>query len=57
MTGLMKSTATYIISISARTLVVTTSAKITAFAGTGSYQGIPFVITGSLSAAGKGTFK
>ena len=57
MTGLMKSTVTYAISSSTKTLGVTTSAKIAAFAGTGSYEGTHFVITGSLSAAGKGTFK
>lgn len=54
--GLMKDTVTYTI-VNRSTLVVTTSGKMASFAGTGTSQGIPFLITGSLNAAATRTFR
>jgi hypothetical protein len=54
--GLMKDTVTYTI-VNRSTLVVTTSGRIASFAGTGTNRGTPFLITGSLTAAGRRTFR
>jgi hypothetical protein len=53
--GLMKRTVTYTIH-NRSSLIVNTSAKLTGGIGTGTNQGTPFLITGSMNAAGKRTF-
>ena len=54
MVGTMKRTVTYTFP-SYTTLFVATSATM-AFSGTGSYQGTPFIVTGTLNAAGARLF-
>lgn len=56
MVGLMKTTVTYTI-VNRSTLVVTTSGRIASFAGAGTNQGTPFLVTGSLNATGRRTFR
>ena len=58
MIGLMKRTATYTVpTLHNPATTVTTSARMVSFTGAGTNQVTPFIITGSLNAAGRGTFR